>query len=590
MPIFRAFKPSSGFPQLPVCKTPKFQDDSPFHLRTGDPMATLVRGRPINVDVSSEGCFEIAMQWIRKCLETHSRCPLDLENTLPTRVIDVGNPDRSKSPFLFITHGGCGRWVTLSYCWGNVTPLMTTSKNLADRCTQISLRDLPALYQDAIEITRRLGYQYLWIDSLCILQDFNADWIAESSKMGTVYRNAVLNISADASQNPDCGIFESANRNRIIEVPLLNLPCRSTMEQSEGCVAIYDGLGSAGCQSSPLQKRAWVLQENMFSPRKLHYKSDELYFSCDTTRLVRETDQGLQRYSGQKTKAHSIFQMPYVAHESGLKACGVRTETDLSEIMKLWYEKVYDYAARQISFKSDRFPAIAGLAKDVAARTGYHYKAGLWFEDIHNGLLWYAPWFGRSAGHAPTWSWAVFDVQQHSPSQLTETGMVIGSSVKQDRHLAKIIQVQVKNVDNDTFGQVESARITIEGRWRSAHWDGKLTPVLGSWDTRGRVRHMNWLIPGLQRDVLIVDPCQIIWALDDSAPASLPNFSQPRVMYMQIGKFQYNEVYGKADVRMALILEPTGSASNEYRRIGIARIPEDEGMADGWETMAVTIF
>jgi len=339
-------------------------------------MAPLVRDRPINVDVSSDGCFDMAMLWIRTCLETYSKCPSDSENTLPTRVIDMGNSNRAKNPFLFITQGGCGRWVTLSYCWGNVTPTMTTSDNLADRCTHISLRELPPLYQDAIDITRRLGHRYLWIDALCILQDSSADWIAESSNMGTIYRNAVLNISADAAPNLDHGIFESANKNRIIEVPLLNLPCRSSMEQIEGFLAIY-GEPEWSDDESPLQKRAWTLQENIFSQRKLHCRSDELHFGCETARFAHESDPALQRVVGHVTEAHSIFQMPYVAHEAGLKSCGGKPKTDVSEIMNLWYEKVYNYAARQITFKKDRFPAIAGLAREVAARTGYQYKAGL---------------------------------------------------------------------------------------------------------------------------------------------------------------------------------------------------------------------
>jgi Heterokaryon incompatibility protein (HET) len=552
-------------------------------------MALLVRGRPINMDVSSQSCFDMATQWIRTCLETHSGCPSGSENTLPTRVIDVGNSDRSNSPFLLITQGSRGRWVTLSYCWGNGTPTMTTSENLADRRKKINLLDFPPLYQDAVEITRRLGYRYLWIDSLCILQDSSADWIAESSKMGTVYRNAVLNISADASPNLDCGIFESANRKRIVEVPLLNLPCRSSLEQIEGSVAIYSELDWEEVES-PLQGRAWVLQENMFSPRKLHYRLDELHYSCETTRFAHESDPDLQRIIGHVTEAHSIFQMPYLAHESGIKSSDGNTETDVSEVMNLWYEKVYNYATRRITFNSDRFPAIAGLAKEVAARTGYQYKAGLWLEDFHNGLLWQAPRVGISARHAPTWSWAVIDMQQYGLRKTIEDGVVIGLSVKEDIHRAKIIRVQVKNVDNDAFGQVESARITIEGRWRLIQWDGKPKPVLDSWDNRRFVLSRHQRMDRVPEEELTM-PCQIVCSLDESAPAiaSMLNLSQQRVIYMQIGRFEEEASYGEAGVRFALILEPTGSASNEYRRIGIAQIPEDEAMADGWGTKTITV-
>jgi hypothetical protein len=139
-----------------------------------------------------------------------------------------------------------------------------------------------------------------------------------------------------------------------------------------------------------------------------NYRSDELHFSCDTTPIAHESDPDLQaprmKERSSKRHLHSIFQMPYVADEVGLKLCGGKPRTDVAEVMRLWYEKLCDYASRQITFKTDRFPAIAGLAREVAARTGYHYRAGLWLEDIHNGLLWSAPRVGVISGHAPTWS------------------------------------------------------------------------------------------------------------------------------------------------------------------------------------------
>jgi hypothetical protein len=100
---------SYGFPQLSVCKSPEIQDSSPFHLCTDDPMAHHVRQRPINVDVSSNDCFDMAMGWVRTCLQTYSRCLSDSEKALPTRVIDVGNSNTSKSLFLLISQGGRGR-------------------------------------------------------------------------------------------------------------------------------------------------------------------------------------------------------------------------------------------------------------------------------------------------------------------------------------------------------------------------------------------------------------------------------------------------------------------------------------------------
>lgn len=100
---------------------------------------------------------------------------------MPTRVIDVTR--EGQEPRLHLTNSRKGEWVTLSHCCGKERYLATLTTNI-DR---ILLSDLPPNFQDAIMITKELGYQYLWIDSLCIIQDSPEDWRAESVKMGSVY-------------------------------------------------------------------------------------------------------------------------------------------------------------------------------------------------------------------------------------------------------------------------------------------------------------------------------------------------------------------------------------------------------------------
>lgn len=135
-------------------------------------------------------------------------------------------------------------------------------------------------------------------------------------------------------------------------------------------------------------------------------------------------------------------------------------------ILSLWYDKICDYAARRITFNSDRFPAIAGLAKE-AAHTGNQYKADLWAEDVHSGLLWNASGLGVDTRHAPTWSWAVVDNQRNNLAKHGQNGGVANRCVLEDGYRAKVVDIQVKNINNDPFGQVESAHVIIEDRWPS---------------------------------------------------------------------------------------------------------------------------
>jgi hypothetical protein len=91
-----------------------------------------------------------------------------------------------------------GKHVALSHCWGPPAhrPLMTTQASLARHFTSAPWDELPRLYQDAMIATRRLGLEYIWIDSLCIIQDSHNDWLSESHLMGQVYQYAHLTIIA----------------------------------------------------------------------------------------------------------------------------------------------------------------------------------------------------------------------------------------------------------------------------------------------------------------------------------------------------------------------------------------------------------
>ncbi|PMD42866.1 HET-domain-containing protein [Hyaloscypha variabilis F] len=181
------------------------------------PLTTLKDGvfisRPPMADASSSSAFEMARYWLKTCLSTHPRCSLK-ESLLPTRVLDLGDRHDTRLSLRRST-GEHGQWLTLSHCWGSSNTAITTTSNFKARCNEIQIANLPATFRDAVKITRELGYRYLWIDSLCIIQDSVSDWQMESVKMAEIYANAVLNISTDASGGADEGIFESANRGEI---------------------------------------------------------------------------------------------------------------------------------------------------------------------------------------------------------------------------------------------------------------------------------------------------------------------------------------------------------------------------------------
>jgi hypothetical protein len=115
-------------------------------------------------------------KWFKTCRESHFACDKHVTTPLPTRVIDVGSIEAGLSERIFVSEGKCADWVALSHCWGGEIPESTTTANLQDREQLLVVDELPRSFRDAIQITRWLGYRYLWIDSLCILQDSHEDW------------------------------------------------------------------------------------------------------------------------------------------------------------------------------------------------------------------------------------------------------------------------------------------------------------------------------------------------------------------------------------------------------------------------------
>ncbi|KAN0089660.1 HET domain containing protein [Hyaloscypha variabilis] len=143
---------------------------------------------------NSSTSFEQVATWLDEC-RSHSNCGVPSQTVLPTRVIDVGHLN-DPQPFLFESGDLVAPYIALSHCWGKTPIVRTTKAALARRKQGIDISLLPPAFQDAIVITRRLDVRYLWIDSLCIIQDDPLDWQTESARMSTIYQQALLTISA----------------------------------------------------------------------------------------------------------------------------------------------------------------------------------------------------------------------------------------------------------------------------------------------------------------------------------------------------------------------------------------------------------
>jgi Heterokaryon incompatibility protein (HET) len=122
-------------------------------------------------------------------------------------IAETGNRRRSarnKHPFLYISQGESSAYTALSHCWGSTSLLRTTKSNIDDHKKEFTWIAFSQSFQDAITITQDLYIRYLWIDSICILQDDIQDWEAESGHMANIYGNARIVLAAtDAKDGRD---------------------------------------------------------------------------------------------------------------------------------------------------------------------------------------------------------------------------------------------------------------------------------------------------------------------------------------------------------------------------------------------------
>ncbi|KAI1028754.1 hypothetical protein LB503_002163 [Fusarium chuoi] len=249
-------------------------------------------------DLSSVGGVEkavaLAKRWMESCSTSHEKCgmqpeALDLTKTIPTRLIDVGPKDGAVSPKIVTTNSSFEiEYLALSYAWGSGHDFAkTTASNLVEMTKHLPWDDLAKTVQDAIIFTKKLGYRYLWVDSLCILQSegpddqqHKDDWSYEAARFGKYYENASLTIAASGAISSQQGLF--------LDRPALDFdpqPVTLTINKISGGtihLEVHPAFPSweLSIQNVPLLTRGWAIQERVLSRRILHFGASCLLWEC----------------------------------------------------------------------------------------------------------------------------------------------------------------------------------------------------------------------------------------------------------------------------------------------------------------------
>ncbi len=119
----------------------------------------------ISASTKSDASLGTIKKCLTKCIHTHDRCRCRIFDIkiLPSRLLNV-KPDSTDCAIRVEDTARLGvgvQYFALSHCWGKRDMMSLTSSSIAQYYSSISDQILPKTFQDAVEITRRLGYQYL---------------------------------------------------------------------------------------------------------------------------------------------------------------------------------------------------------------------------------------------------------------------------------------------------------------------------------------------------------------------------------------------------------------------------------------------
>ena len=377
--------------------------------------------RPIATRLSSERSLAQARKWIDNCLHNHESCP-DLKKTrLPKRVVEI----LDDATLRLVTSEDEAAYATLSYCWGGPQSFATISSNVQENSAMFTRSSLPQTLQDAVQVTESLGLKYIWIDSLCIIQDSLTDKEEEIPKMSQYYSNSHVTICAAAAETCNDGFFKPRGECKQhpdsgIPRDLLKLPFLCPDGELDTIYFREENPYISALE--PINRRAWTLQELLLSPRVLIY-GGRLLWQCHT---VQHSDGGVEDWSmdnlGKEHRRVSSVILRSKASPDEKQGPDQDTNADgvvkpsartPDELFGVWHHAIEEFSCRRLTFPEDKLPAVAGLAVSFQELLDDEYLAGLWRGNLARELLW-STWpnlqlLKPAKWRAPTWSWASVD-------------------------------------------------------------------------------------------------------------------------------------------------------------------------------------
>jgi hypothetical protein len=340
-------------------------------------------GRRIN---SHDINVDLILSWVDSCVKRHDEAclPVPTKELEEIRLIEIETRKVVKYP------GPECEYIALSYVWGDVTQENYRLGN--------TLKMLPKTLEDSLLFTKKLGKEYIWIDSVCIDQSDEQDKATQIDRMWSIYRGAWITMVAISGNSADSGFSRFSRKEHYPQ-----LACRI---KGKTLVSLMPTL-SQQIWVSPWGGRAWTLQEGLLSPRCLYVSDHQVYFDCSSMQCCESLDDSRSWAHGLTPDSNPTAEgfVTWMLRQAGAGALRIPLDWP-SRRLEHWGEKLNLYSYRNMKYSEDAIRAFAGVLQRLETIYPKGYFWGLPVEDFDWALAWRSQMPPTRRKGFPTWSWA----------------------------------------------------------------------------------------------------------------------------------------------------------------------------------------
>ncbi|KAK9774829.1 putative HET-domain-containing protein [Seiridium cardinale] len=538
----------------------------------GNNADSVIWTRPINTKIGSRENLVRSRSWLQECLDSHDKCLKPTLEVMPQRIVQVSvDPSSGRRVARICMNEDPAHYVALSYCWGGNQPYKTTRASIRERLVELDWDRLPKTLKDAIDVTTALGFQYIWIDCFCIIQDDEDDFAIQMAEVPSIYARAIITLTAARASTASEGFLHDisldASRSLAVRLPLKCPDGRVGDAYLTSVVRVPD----------PIDYRAWTMQETYLATRLLYFGTRQLRWQCAQSVMARGCNDGWKRGHNPEDSQLQISLSASGVEESAKYKIrlGVSREELYDHALSHWEDIIPIYTRRRMAHAGDRSWAASGLAEAFTKLTQDEYLAGHWKKSLPYSLMWHIS-YGTTVGGpeyahqtpqlglrleqylGPSWSWT---------SVLGCASFLYARSIRKTMQLV-LVDVAVTLVAHKArYGAVKHGSITVRGRMRNATYRGIFC---GS-------SHQVWLmkpsIDGPDRHLVITKAFPDALETEFQSPRQV-NAGAIQVHLLELGRCAVNGKRGPAGLILQEIPQSSDSKNRTFRRLGAFHINE----------------